>query len=424
MGVPSFQRGHLQARHPAAGSRSRGAGVRPGAMIAGGGTGHRGQVRRSNGAAPKKKRPPPPQLVASTERTVETLGFGGVDFWMRRSTSAACSHAPPEGGGGARRSGSSACARYRRRRRKRRRRRERGRGRPRFRRRKTSARVWIPSCPGSGRRLPIVSNKTRRARIIRSVGAPARPAARRAGTTGEEARACYCDGRRRSGRARPAVVGGQKAHGAFRRPNSSSDWSRAPTSAAAGTTIGAEREREPNASAGEASQNQGIGIVPLENRREPFSAGSAATAATVSKLDRTTRAVGPADDHIGAGSVTPLLASDVKLRAGARRRRAPRARHRRQRSAESGGRGSGSNPQLQLTLALTPRLVPRPVLDGHEEWLAERRRRRFRRRQDQDHLGRLSPGSLRGERGVLRRVGRERGRDARTSPSTTTGGPG
>ena len=138
------------------------------------------------------------------------------------------------------------------------------------------------------------------------------------------------------------AVGGQKAHGGFRRPNSGSDLAAAPTSAAAGTTIGAEREREPNASAGEASQNQGIGIVPLENRREPFSAGSAATAARVSKLDRTTRAVGPAVDHIGAGSVTPLLASDVK-RVLEHVADAHRARHRRQRSAESGGRGSGSN---------------------------------------------------------------------------------
>ena len=138
------------------------------------------------------------------------------------------------------------------------------------------------------------------------------------------------------------AVGGQKAHGGFRRPNSGSDLAAAPTSAAAGTTIGAEREREPNASAGEASQNQGIGIVPLENRREPFPAGSAATAARVSKLDRTTRAVGPAVDHIGAGSVTPLLASDVK-RVLEHVADAHRARHRRQRSAESGGRGSGSN---------------------------------------------------------------------------------
>ena len=92
------------------------------------------------------------------------------------------------------------------------------------------------------------------------------------------------------------------------------------------------------------------GIVPLERRREPSpffaganaaAAGAAAGAPRVSKLDRQSRMPGPAVDHIGAGSVSPLLASDVK-RVLEHVADAHRARHRRQRSAESGGVGSGS----------------------------------------------------------------------------------
>jgi hypothetical protein len=79
-------------------------------------------------------------------------------------------------------------------------------------------------------------------------------------------------------------------------------------------------------------------IVALENRQTT----SGVPQKTISKLDRTSRMPGPAVDHIGGGSVSPLLASDVK-RVLEHVADAHRARHRRQRSAESGGRGSGSN---------------------------------------------------------------------------------
>ena len=89
-------------------------------------------------------------------------------------------------------------------------------------------------------------------------------------------------------------------------------------------------------SRGESSRE--LPIVSLENRQT----SGVVAQKNISKLDRTSRMPGPAVDHIGGGSVSPLLASDVK-RVLEHVADAHRARHRRQRSAESGGRGSGSN---------------------------------------------------------------------------------
>ena len=102
----------------------------------------------------------------------------------------------------------------------------------------------------------------------------------------------------------------------------------------------------PNANHREARSTRGTAARSERTREQsPFIAANAAAAAAAapraSKLDRQSRMPGPAVDHIGAGSVSPLLASGVK-RVLEHVADAHRARHRRQRSAESGGRGAGS----------------------------------------------------------------------------------